>query len=385
MTTTATMPAPKSTTARSLAPDLARGLMLLGIALAHAPQFLLDWSRGSSVLNDVAHFFTTLVTDNQARGMFVFLFGYGLGQLTQRQYARGSEWPSVRKLLRRRSFWLILIGLAHAVVLVPFDVIAVYGLTMLFLASLVRARDSVLWWLGGVTLIPGALFLTWQSVQVYTTALQGSPFTIAKYMEPTFAGHLLTNAVGWPAKTVVAILFGVPGMAWGLLAARKRMLDEPERNVALLKRIALLCLGAALAGRLPAALLAVGVWSGGTPAVWLTYAAHSFTGYIGGIGAAAAIGLACVRIGHSRGRLTTSLAAMGQRSMTFYLAQSVVWVVLFYPFTLGLRDDVSFAASLAIAVVMWAASLPVASWMQRKGYRGPFESLLRRMSASPSR
>ncbi|MBB5081840.1 hypothetical protein [Nonomuraea endophytica] len=29
-----------------LAPDLARGIMLPGIALAHPPQFLLDWTRG---------------------------------------------------------------------------------------------------------------------------------------------------------------------------------------------------------------------------------------------------------------------------------------------------------------------------------------------------
>ncbi|MFI6395044.1 DUF418 domain-containing protein [Nonomuraea sp. NPDC050540] len=381
MTASATLAAPLSTTARSLAPDLARGIMLLGIALAHAPQFLLDWTRGSSALNTIAHFFTTLVTDNQARGMFVFLFGYGLGQLAQRQYARGSEWPSVRALLRRRSLWLIVIGLAHAVVLVPFDVIAVYGVTMLFLAFLVRARDAVLWRLGLLTLIPGGLFLTWQSVQVYTTAAEGSPFTIAKYMEPTFVDHLLTNAIAWPGRTLVSILFAIPGMAWGLLAARKKILDEPGQHMALLKRIALLCIGAAVVGRLPAAFLAVGTWPDvATPVVWVTYAAHSFTGYIGGIGAAAAIGLAAVRIGHNHGPLTTALAALGQRSMTFYLAQSVVWVALFYPFTLGLRDDLSFAASLAVAVVIWAASIPAAAWMHRKGYRGPFEALVRRMS-----
>lgn len=44
--------------------------------------------------------------------MFVFLSGYGLGQLADSRFAKGGDWPSVRKLLRRRGFWLLSIVLA---------------------------------------------------------------------------------------------------------------------------------------------------------------------------------------------------------------------------------------------------------------------------------
>ncbi|GAA3312142.1 DUF418 domain-containing protein [Nonomuraea dietziae] len=95
---------------------------------------------------------------------------------------------------------------------------------------------------------------------------------------------------------------------------------------------------------------------------------------------AAAVGLVAARIGRDHGRLTVALAALGQRSMTFYLFQSVVWVALFYPFTLGLRDDMGSAATFAVAVGVWIVSILLAEWMRRAGHRGPAEVLLRRLS-----
>ncbi|RCV50362.1 hypothetical protein DEF23_17245 [Marinitenerispora sediminis] len=67
--------------------------------------------------------------------------------------------------------------------------------------------------------------------------------------------------------------------------------------------------------------------------------------------------------------------------MTFYLLQSAVWVALFYPFTLDLRDDMGFAASCGTAVALWAVSVAVAAWMHHRGHRGPAEALLRRLTA----
>ncbi|WP_437947064.1 hypothetical protein WME98_40550 [Sorangium sp. So ce296] len=153
---------------RSLAPDLARGFMLLPIAVAHAPAFVSHWDLGPAALNALAAFVRSLFAENQARAMFVFLFGYALGQLTQRQHARGSDWASIRELLRRRGLWLMVIGFAHAALLVPLDIVAVYGLTLLLLAPLVRSRDSILGWTSAVTLVPATLLLSWQSVTAQT-------------------------------------------------------------------------------------------------------------------------------------------------------------------------------------------------------------------------
>ncbi|MGI5490983.1 DUF418 domain-containing protein [Microtetraspora malaysiensis] len=366
--------APPGVTARSLAPDLARGFMLLLIALSHAPAFVDDWNTGPAALDTVAKFVKSLLADNQARNMFVFLFGYGLVQLAYRRQATGSDWTSVKKLLRRRALWLIVIGFANSVLFVPIDIIAVYGLTLLALAPLVRARESVLWWTSILTLIPTTLLLAWQSV-----AAQAKPSTIAEIMEPTLGAHLVAGIPSWPGKTIVSTIMVVPGMLVGILAARRRILDEPEQHLPLLRRITVIGLGLALVGRLPAALMAAGAWTtASAPVGWTVAIAHDLTGYAGGIAMAAAVGLAAS--GVRRGRLATALAALGQRSLTFYLFQAVVWVALFYPFTLGLHDDMGFAATLGIAIGVWALSIALADWMRVAGYRGPTEVLLRRLT-----
>ncbi|WP_327588072.1 DUF418 domain-containing protein [Nonomuraea sp. NBC_00507] len=348
--------------------------MLLLIALAHAPAFAGDWNAGPAVLNTAAKFIKSLLADNQARDMFAFLFGYGLGQLAHRQEARGSDWVSIRKLMRRRAWWLIAIGFAHTVLLVPLDIIAVYGMTLLVLVQLVRARDSVLLWAGVLSLIPATLLLAWQSVQA-----QARPVTMAEFMEPTFGAHVVANIPTWPVETAISIIMVVPGMLLGIWAARRRILDEPERHASLLARVTVIFMAVAVIGRLPAALLAAGTWTSTSAAVgWTVAIAHDLTGYAGGIGLAAAIGLVAIRV--RGGRVTTALAALGQRSMTFYLFQSVVWVTLFYPFTLDLSDAMSVTATFALAIGVWLSSILLAEVMRVAGYRGPAEVLLRRLS-----
>lgn len=363
--------------ARSLAPDLARGFMLLLIALAHAPALVADWDAGPAWLNGVFKFVKSLVADNQARAMFVFLFGYGLGQLARRQ----TEWSSFKGLLRRRGLWLTVIGFANTVILVPIDIVAVYGLTLLALAPIVRARDSVLLWTAGATLLPATLLLTWQSANALIAAAAGTPVTLAAYMEPSLGLHLVAAIPTWPVETAVSTIMVVPGMLAGLWAARRRILDEPERHLTLLRRVALICLGVAAAARIPAALMLAGAWPvTSVPVAWLAAFAHDLTGYAGGIGLAALVGLVAYRIGGDRGPVTLALSALGQRSLTFYLFQSVVWVALFYPFTLDLSDDLSLPATFGVAVAVWGASILLADVMRRTGHRGPAEILLRRLT-----
>jgi uncharacterized protein len=372
-----TEPAPAG---RSLAPDLARGLMLLLIALAHAPGFLSSWRSVLPLLDDVTLFVKSLIADNQARAMFVFLFGYGLGQLAHRHHARGGDWPGLRKLLRRRSVWLVLIGFTHTILLVPIDIVAIYGLALLLCTPMVRATDRTLGWTAALTSLPATLLLAWQSVNAQLGLQAGAPVTFAPFMEPSYGAHVLAN-VTKPAQALLGVVMVLPGMLLGIWAARRRFLDRPTEHRSTLRRAALGLLALALLGRLPAALLAAGVWHTDAMSLqWTVAVAHDLTGFAGGIGLAAAVGLAAARIGDRPGRLTIALAALGQRSLTFYLFQSAVWLALFYPFTFDLRAEVSLAGSYGIAAAVFVVSVLLAEWMRRTGQRGPMEVLLRRMS-----
>ncbi len=135
---------PTSLAGRALGPDLARGVMLLFIALANSHYFL----EGSTLFGGfpqdegpvdrvVAWLISTFV-DGRAFPMFGLLFGYGVAQIVRRQ---GDAPPkTVRRLLWRRAACLIVVGFLHAVLLYVGDILGAYGVLLLLGAWTVRWR-----------------------------------------------------------------------------------------------------------------------------------------------------------------------------------------------------------------------------------------------------
>ena len=88
-------------------------------------------------------------------------------------------------------------------------------------------------------------------------------------------------------------------------------------------------LAAAMAGGLPMALQAAGFVPDPTLTTGMVAGAlHAVTGLAGGVGYAAVAGLIAIRVGDRPGPVVTALAACGQRSLTCYLLQSVVFVAV---------------------------------------------------------
>ncbi|WP_207211747.1 DUF418 domain-containing protein [Promicromonospora panici] len=376
---------------RALAPDVARGVMLLLIALAHAPGLVSD--RAPTAVNTLTELVRSLLAENQARSMFIVLFGYAMGQLLYRQEARGTGPAETRRLLRRRGVVLVGVGLAHFALLVPLDIVATYGFALLFLAAMVTARDRVLLWTAAATLPLGLALISWTYQRAVAVELSGGQAGMTPYLSATYPAHIVSGLPTWLPETVLSVVVVVPGMLFGIWAARRRYLDEPRAHAVLLHRTAVGLLLVALVARLPEALVVAGFW---VPAAmsteWALALLHTVGGYAGGIGLAALVGVLVAgrprdgewvepaTAGGAGRRFTTALAALGQRSLTFYLAQSLVWLLLFFPFTLGLSGTVSFAGSAVIAVGVWAASVVVADAMARAGRPGPAELLVRKLT-----
>lgn len=365
--------------ARAIAPDVARGVMLLLIALAHAPGFVSD--RAPTAANTVSELLCSLLAENQARSMFIVLFGYAMGQLLYRQEARGTGPAETRRLLRRRGLVLVGVGLAHSALLVPLDIVATYGFALLFFAAMVTTRDRVLLWTAVGALPLGVAMISWTYQRSVAAELSGEPTGMVPYMSATYPAHVLSDLPGWLPDAVLGVVVVVPGMLFGIWAARRRYLDEPQEHAVLLRRTAVGLLLLALATRLPEALVVAGFWvPAATSTQWVLAVLHTSGGYVGGVGLAALVGVVFVGRRATGGAVATALAALGQRSLTFYLLQSLVWLVLFYPFTLDLAGTVSFAGAAAIAVAVWAASAGLAVVMARAGLPGPAEVLVRRLS-----
>ena len=359
---------------RALAPDVARGVMLLLIALAHAPAMA---AAPPAAIDVLASGFKALVADNQARDLFILLFGYGMGQLLARNAARGTDPTTTRRQLRRRGLVLLALGLAHNALLVPLDIIAVYGAALLILTPLVTARDKVLLWTAATTLPISVALLTLGTARELADRLAGRPTGMAPLMADTYAAHVVSDLATWVPETLLSVLIVAPGMALGIWAARRRLLDDPAAHAGLLRRVAVVGISGAVVLRLPLSLAVVGV---PVPAPeGLLAVAHTLGGWLGGAGLAGLIAVVLLRGGAVRGGpVSAALAALGRRSLTFYVGQSLVWLVLFYPFALDLAPRVGTAGALGIGAATWLASLGIAVLLERLGRSAPLEWMVRR-------
>ncbi|RCK69085.1 DUF418 domain-containing protein [Desertihabitans brevis] len=401
--TTAAGPLPSSIRGdqRSLAPDLARGAMLLLIALANTPWHLYGSAAGSStvhptdgsVLDRAVQLVIITVVDSRVYPMFAFLFGYGIVQLYRRQRERGSDEPTVRRVLRRRHLWMIAFGLLHAALLWYGDILGAYGLVGLILvAGFLRRRDTTLVvWLAVLTglIVIGSLLAV---VGASLVAQMPAP-------EAAFAGLGMITAINgiesWPASVPARLTF------WPLLvlgqglftlvipvavlaafwAARRGVLEHPEQHLTLLRRVAAIGLPVAWVVGLAHALDHLGVLPVPDSVSWVFSVLQGSSGLAGGLGYVAVFGLLAARLrGHQPGPVVGAVTAVGKRSLSCYLAQSVLCAPLLAAWGLGLGAVLGSAATALFAVGVWLVTVAGAVLLERRGERGPAETLLRRLS-----
>ena len=358
-------------TRRALAPDLARGVMLLLIALAHAHMYLSGQPTGfrsyaldGTPLDMVVTGIQVTLVDGRAMPMFAALFGYGFVQIAAKQ-------GDARRVLRRRSAWLLAFGCAHALSLFFGDILAAYGLLGLALVGVLRWRDRSLLVFAGLWLAVHAAVITFGGLRI---AEFGGATGMASAEDPVTAA--IDRVTLWGALTpFMAVELVVPFLL-GVWAARRRLLIEPHEHRKSLSTIAFTGIGTAVVGGIPLALVDTGVWDG-APEVAL-YVLHGLSGVAGGLGYAALMGLLATLVG--RGPVVTALAACGERSLTCYLLQSVVFVAVFVPYAGGLGTEVGTAAASGIAVLTWLATVVFAEVLRRNDVRGPAETLLRKLT-----
>lgn len=380
-------------TERALAPDLARGAMLLIIAVANAAGVVFAGEPGldttpegvdrglNFLLFELAH----------ARGypVFAVMFGYGLVQLARRQDASGATPRQVRSVLLRRNLWLVAFGFAHAALLLYGDFLGAYGIIGIVMTLLLLRRGAkfhravlVLWALAAVEiLVLGAI------VASGIAGSGGSALLPAGHVDSLAASSYLTSIVDrlgeWPMHTLTVVPFIF--IAWlGMWAARRRVLEELARHRTMLRWTAALGLGVAIAGGLPAALLSAGWLHVDKPTASLILMLHGASGMFAGPGYVAVFGLIALRVTRP-GPVVGALSALGQRSLSGYLFQSAAWMLLLVPYTLALGQRLGSptVAGLLIAVAVWLVTVLIAFRLDRRGQAGPAEIVLRRLTYGP--
>ncbi|MEV2192778.1 DUF418 domain-containing protein [Streptomyces phaeochromogenes] len=422
---------------RALAPDLARGIMLLLIVLSNTAFHLWAARRGpsgwqpadGSWLDHAVQFTMIIVLDLRVYPLFAFLFGYGMMQLFLRQTAAGNSERGAARILRRRSLWLIVIGLLHSTLLMAGDIVGYYGVLSLVLGLvfLRRGERALKRWI-----CAGAVLLVFFAAQpVVSALLRGELGTLGDAgAEPGFLayaaqeGNWLTAAqtrletglfVTFLASALALVGGGYVVFLLGFWAARRRVLEEPGRHRTLLRRTAVIGITVGWLGALPAALAHVGALDVPADAQSEEGALtllRDVTGNAAGLGYVAAVALfvhwwssrearagaaaradagtgaasagagAGVGAGMSAGAgatVVTAVSAVGKRSLSCYLAHSLLFAPVLAAWGLGLGEHLSSWTMALFAVGVWLITVAGAYALERAGRRGPAEAGLRRL------
>ncbi|MDO5504081.1 MAG: DUF418 domain-containing protein [Actinomycetia bacterium] len=389
---------------RAVAPDLARGVMLLLIVLANIPWFL--WGRdhgvtlghpiGATGLDALVQSLMIVFVDSRALPMFALLFGYGMVQFAHAQDRRGTSLRAVKGMLLRRHVALVVLGALHAAVLFYADVLGTYGFLGLILAPLLFHRTTrTLKIVRGILVGLLTLFAGFMALMGWLT--QAFPEEAGNVVIPapanvsdidSWAGSILPRLSEWGFITVFSIVaLAVPiAILTGWIWAREGVLDRPQDHLPRLRRTALIGLPVAWLGGIPMMLTHTGiVWA--PELSWAFMGVQMLTGLAGGLGYAACFGLLAARLtrtdtaaASTASPVIRALTAVGRRSLSAYLWQALIMAPLLTAWGLGLGGTMGSAIAAGIAILIWLASVAWCLALDKAGRRGPAEVLLRRVT-----
>lgn len=396
------------------APDVARGFMLLLIALANVGSWVAGpEGRAPSTADRTWAFIRALFIDQRAYPLFALLFGFGLATMVNRRMASGIDAycqqltgglraPSAaeldqareqatidaRRLVRRRGLWMVLFGLIHGAFF-PSEIIGTYGIVAVVFAGWFAHKHHKR------QLAVCALVLLFQIVTVVLAMLFGPGGEAAASgaavpvpaAAPTGAGESVASALPWFVTNVNEWFFTALGAAFttmilpaaflGARLADTDLIAHPERHRGLLTvagigGLALGALGALHELLVP--LTGAQSWAADSALI-------AVLGLAGGCGWLAVLALYAGGP-TSDNRLTglkRLLSNVGCRSMTAYLSQTVMFAGIFViaPRLTGRSVSPGAAASAAVAVMVWLTTVVLCAVLERLGIPGPFESLLR--------
>ncbi|EYT53704.1 hypothetical protein H490_0110150 [Leucobacter sp. UCD-THU] len=402
-TNASTNAAPPAPARRALAPDLARGWMLLLIAIANVSAYL--WGHDTplytthppdgSALDRALSALTILFVDARVYPMFAFLFGYGMVQFARSRETRGVPLAAVRGMFWRRHWWLLAFGFVHAALLFAGDILGAYGLAGLALtAALFWRSDRVLkfatWTMfaliafGAVSLLGLGLLLNALVPADSPALMTGADFGSTADMLNGVQGYgwaMLARIGMWLVSTPATVLSLVVPLCilLGWLAGRHRWLEAAGARIGL-GAVAGWGILVSTVAAAPTALLYLGLLPALEPVAWATMLLNQLAGAAGGVGYAALFGVIGLRLQYRAGAVSRAVAAVGKRSLSIYLLQSVVFAPLLAAWGFGLGSRVNTAAAFGIALGAWLLSLILAVILERRGARGPAEVLLRRLT-----
>ena len=378
--------------------DMLRGFALLGIILANMAAFkALGFSQYADMVN-------TSLTETKAAGqtintlldffvigkfypLFSFLFGLGFYMFYKRLVEKNL--PADR-IFQRRLLFLLFIGLIHLVFLWSGDILHLYAVTGFFLLMFThRSSKAVLAWALGLILASCffmSLLLTaasagTASMNPGSSARQSVASGISVMANGSYGDILSYRLSNEVIFVLLQLPFSLPFILGlfllGFYFGRRSMFTEAEAHLKSWKRLWLhsLWLGIILNALVTA-----------FKQEWITLPGGLSTGLGEGLNYLAgpvmmlfyvsSFVLAAKKPGLRRFLLP--FASMGRLALTNYLLQTVIAVLLFHGYGLGLFGEASVTGGFTAALLIYFIQLAGSHWYLKKFSQGPMEYLWRK-------
>ncbi len=389
---------PVTESERIVSLDALRGFAILGILVMNIQSFsmisaayLNPTAYGDFTgLNRLVWTFSHVFADQKLLSIFSMLFGAGMILMFERCTAAGRKMGGLHY---RRSFWLLVFGLAHGALLWYGDILATYAICAMVVFLFRKVRPIPLTIVGVLAfLVPAALwsFFGWSMSYWPPEVLEQTRI----FWQPTAefaAEELAAYRDGWLAQmphrleslafhdTFLLAFYTGPragglmlvGMAlykWGVIVGR--------RSRTFYATFAAGCLAVGLC------LILFGL----SRNMWVEWSFEysmfqgSTFNYVGSAFVALGYIAIVMLVTRGGGFLSRLLAPVGRMAFTNYLMQTVICTLIFYGHGLGLFGSVERVGQILIVFAVWVFQLWFSRfWLARFRF-GPAEWLWRSLS-----
>jgi uncharacterized protein len=383
--------------------DILRGFALMGILIMNMPGFNSSFfaeADGAHLWTSPVDQYAEMVREALFSGKFNSMFSmlFGIGFTIQFARMEANDPGHATPIYLRRLLVLAALGVIHAWVFWPGDVLHTYAiLGLLLVLGLRHVSDRTIVLLIAACIAYPALSGTLR-VLVFTPEMTAERVQLAKAFEISdnaafgHGGFLdmvnengrimnffydnwqsLWGTLGWWVMMSLTMLIG-------LLAGRRRWVQRVPELMPQIRRLTGWALAVGLGcGIAMSVIFELNRTPGPSPVKVLGSICYSLSR----LGMMIFYVLVIVRLAQDvdwRRRLAP-LAAAGRMPLTNYLMQTAICLTLFQNWGLGLWMKVGPAASLLLAlVIFWAIQVPLSLWWLKSHDRGPLEKLWARLT-----
>lgn len=387
--------------------DILRGFALFGILLVNMAIFSYPFQTIVFPADPAMPWYDWFATwlihflgEGKFYALFSLLFGLGMFLLMERIEARGRKFAP---FYMRRLLALLLIGIVHAFLIWPGDILIIYALLGFPLLLFRKAKQrTLLIWAVILIALPLLFYVAArglialgsmtpegaQQIQLgFDQAEAGYRAELARASQVYPSGNFIeiTNQriadyLSLGLTSIFVLGFNILAMFLvGVWFGRRRIFNDLAAQRPFFRKLLIWGLIVGLIGNAIYATLIMGVprYNLSTELV-IAMIAQGIGAPLLMLAYVSAICLLALR--PAWGRRLQALAPVGQMALTNYLLQSIIATTIFYGYGLALFGKVGAAWGIVLTVVIYLLLIPFSHWWMKRFLYGPAEWLWRSMT-----